>query len=97
MGQCCPPDDSDTNPEQTQQNGTKRKPKPTGEVNPFKPGGRDVRITQDEDGRLTMEKYNPPSDPDAYENRGEAMSLVTHSLMNAQKKDIDTRESKMVD
>ncbi len=56
-----------------------------------------MRITQDEDGKLTKEKYKPPSDPSALENRGEAMSLVTHSLMNAQKKDIDLRESKPID
>lgn len=56
------------------------------EVNPFKPGPRDVRIVQNEDGKLEKTKYKPPSDPTKakQEKEGEAQSLVTYSMMQAQ-------------
>jgi hypothetical protein len=38
-----------------------------------------------DDGKLEKTTYKPPSDPSALQNQGEAQSLVTHSLMNAQK------------
>ncbi len=55
MGNCCPSDNTDTNPvkkDASPSPNSKRKAKQTGEVNPFKPGARDVRIVQNEDGKL---------------------------------------------
>ena len=46
-------------------NSRKRKGEKSTEVNPFKPGARDVRIVQTEDGKLEKTTYKPPSDPDA--------------------------------
>jgi hypothetical protein len=69
MGNCCPSDNSDTNPKVSNSNSTspnaKRKQKQSTEVNIFKPGARDVRITQNEDGKFVKEKYKVPSDPNA--------------------------------
>jgi hypothetical protein len=49
MGNCCPSDNTDTNPKVSTSNSTspnaKRKQKQSAEVNIFKPGARDVRIT----------------------------------------------------
>lgn len=47
-------------PNKRTKNGTK-----STEVNPFKPGARDVRIVTTEDGKLEKTTYKPPSDPEA--------------------------------
>ena len=91
MGNCCPTDDSDTNPPKdngapkspNSQNKGKKSRQPA-EVNVFKPGPRDVRIvTNEETGKLEKTLYKPPSDPDAVEKGGEPQSLVSFSIMNA--------------
>ena len=46
-------------------NSRKKKGEKSTEVNPFKPGARDVRIVQTEDGKLEKTTYKPPSDPEA--------------------------------
>ena len=73
MGNCCPKDDTDTNASQGRANQNKspnsktRNRKQPPEVNPFKPGPRDVRIVTNEDtGKLEKTHYKPPSDPEAY-------------------------------
>ena len=59
MGACCPKDDTDTTPTKqlakqgVSPNSLKRGNRREQEVNPFKPGPRDVRIVQDEEtGKL---------------------------------------------
>ena len=42
------------------------------EVNPFKPGARDVRIVTTEDGKLEKTTYKPPKDPEAAQKEGDA-------------------------
>ncbi len=73
MGNCCPKDNTDTNAILKQGNQNKspnsrsRKNKQPPEVNPFKPGPRDVRIVTNEDtGKLEKTHYKPPADPKAY-------------------------------
>ena len=72
---CCPSDDTDTNPKKkTDSNASpnsKRKPKQTGEVNPFS-HSRSERIIQNEDGKLQKAPYKPPSNPNEVENKGDA-------------------------
>ena len=104
MGCCCPKEEEDENdPSLEKKNTTEANKSPNSkrqkkqqEVNIFKPGDRTVRIVQNEDGKLEKTTYKPPSDPSAVENRGEAFSLVTASLMNAQKNDIGSRTSKPI-
>ena len=63
-------------------------------MNVFHPGPRGVGVVQNEDGKLERVVVKPPSDPEAAAkaNQGEAQSLVTFSIMNAQQKDISSRE-----
>lgn len=79
MGNCCPIDNTDTgatkvvgNKSSSVSPNSKRKPKQGAEVNIFKPGPRDMRITQDEDGKFVKEKYKVPSDPNAVVPSGDA-------------------------
>ncbi len=101
MGNCCPLDNSDSNPPkdtsaQKSPNSKAKNQRPQPDVNPFKPGARDVRIVQNEEtGKLEKTKYKPPNDPNAVK-AGEAQSLVSFSIMNAQQKDINERENKPV-
>ena len=66
MGCCCPKEEEeeplvDTKKEPRSPNSKNKKQ--AGEVNPFKPGARDVRIVQNEDGKLEKTTYKPPNDP----------------------------------
>ena len=61
---CCPPDDSDPSDQRAQNdaspNSRKGKTaKNSQPVNPFKPGPRDVRIVQEDDGTFKKQKFNP--------------------------------------
>ena len=62
------------------------------EVNPFKPGPRNVRIVQNEEtGKLEKTKYKPPSNPNLAKSDEEVQSLVTHSLLSVKKAELDAR------
>ena len=69
MGCCCPKEEEDEEPlvktsqSEAEKSPNSRKKKQTGEVNPFKPGARDVRLVQNEDGKLEKTTYKPPADP----------------------------------
>ncbi len=69
MGCCCPREEEDDEPlVETKQGDAARSPnskkkKQSGEINPFRPGARDVRIIQNEDGKLEKTTYKPPNDP----------------------------------
>lgn len=61
---CCPPDNQDQNDPRNQgsasPNSKQKKTTKNGQpVNPFKPGPRDVRITQEADGTLKKTKFDP--------------------------------------
>ena len=92
MGSCCTTseDPSDRREDDKKQSPNKKQTKPQPEINVFRPGPRDVRIVQDDDGNLKRTKF-VHSNPN--ENTGEAQSLVTHSLMTGQKKEIENRPS----
>lgn len=96
MGLCCVKAEVDLKPEAKDPSvgGSKspsRNPKQT-EVNPFKPGNRSIRIVQNEDGKLEKTVFKHSDLPAA--DSGEALSLVTHSLLTAQKADQQKRISK---
>ena len=99
MGNCCPTDNTDPNPVATAATTSKNpstspnartRQKKEQEVNPFKPGARGVAVVQNEDGKLQKVKVKPPANPYEQKDDGQAQSLVTHSLLTAQRNDPST-------
>ena len=84
MGTCCIKADADLKPEPKGADSGKSpgKSRKQTEVNPFKPGGRSIRIVQNEDGKLEKTVFKP-SDVSADKEDGPPQSLVTHSLLQA--------------